>query len=141
MKLSITTTTTTFTTTTTYGDSGIMEMEPDIENMTLNEYLKYEAEKERRLRRNRKLRWNCDEGNTDDIWDITVEDVEMLRQLLTPTIHTSPEPDLVVQPYVPLIRFPNKLKVVREEEPDNDVDSISIQVPDVMDDMIQPLIP
>ncbi|GKF08484.1 hypothetical protein Tco_0042708 [Tanacetum coccineum] len=26
-----------------------MEMEPDIENMTLNEYLEYEAEKERRL--------------------------------------------------------------------------------------------
>ncbi|GJZ29790.1 hypothetical protein Tco_0574437 [Tanacetum coccineum] len=26
-------------------------MEPDIENMTLNEYLEYEAEKERRLRR------------------------------------------------------------------------------------------
>ncbi|GJT12031.1 hypothetical protein Tco_0859073 [Tanacetum coccineum] len=31
---------------------GIMEMEPDIENMTLNEYLEYEKEKERRLRRN-----------------------------------------------------------------------------------------
>ncbi|GKA32114.1 hypothetical protein Tco_0718481 [Tanacetum coccineum] len=29
--------------------SGIMEIEPDIENMTLNEYLEYEAEKERRL--------------------------------------------------------------------------------------------
>ncbi|GJX37860.1 hypothetical protein Tco_0251163 [Tanacetum coccineum] len=28
---------------------GIMEMEPDIENMTLNEYLEYEAEKERQL--------------------------------------------------------------------------------------------
>ncbi|GJU88449.1 reverse transcriptase domain-containing protein, partial [Tanacetum coccineum] len=28
---------------------GIMEMEPNIENMTLNEYLEYEAEKERRL--------------------------------------------------------------------------------------------
>ncbi|GJZ50404.1 hypothetical protein Tco_0604594 [Tanacetum coccineum] len=30
----------------------IMEMEPDIENMTLNEYLEYEAEKERRSWRN-----------------------------------------------------------------------------------------
>ncbi|GJZ54108.1 hypothetical protein Tco_0608993 [Tanacetum coccineum] len=29
-----------------------MEMEPDFENMTINEYLKYEAEMERRLRRN-----------------------------------------------------------------------------------------
>ncbi|GJZ34290.1 hypothetical protein Tco_0580107 [Tanacetum coccineum] len=35
-----------------YGELGsqrIMEMEHDIENMTLNEYLEYEAEKERRL--------------------------------------------------------------------------------------------
>ncbi|GKB16006.1 hypothetical protein Tco_0849929 [Tanacetum coccineum] len=30
-------------------DLGILEMEPDIENMTLDEYRKYEAEKERRL--------------------------------------------------------------------------------------------
>nr|GEZ36129.1 hypothetical protein [Tanacetum cinerariifolium] len=29
----------------------IMKMEPNIENMTLNEYLEYEAKKERRLRR------------------------------------------------------------------------------------------
>ncbi|GJW00399.1 retrovirus-related pol polyprotein from transposon TNT 1-94 [Tanacetum coccineum] len=33
-------------------DSGIMEIKPNIENMTINEYLKYEAEKERRLWRN-----------------------------------------------------------------------------------------
>ncbi|GJT03160.1 hypothetical protein Tco_0824329 [Tanacetum coccineum] len=31
---------------------GIIEMEPDIENMTLNKYLEYEAEKERRSWRN-----------------------------------------------------------------------------------------
>ncbi|GJX64354.1 hypothetical protein Tco_0298697 [Tanacetum coccineum] len=30
----------------------IMEMEPDIENMTLSEYLEYEVANERRLRRN-----------------------------------------------------------------------------------------
>ncbi|GKG57652.1 hypothetical protein Tco_0587250, partial [Tanacetum coccineum] len=34
----------------------------------------------------------------------------------------------------------DEVKVVREEEPDNDIDSISIQVPDVMDNVIQPLI-
>ncbi|GJW57726.1 hypothetical protein Tco_0104457 [Tanacetum coccineum] len=33
-------------------NSEIMEMEPDIENMTLNEYLEYEAKKERRSWRN-----------------------------------------------------------------------------------------
>ncbi|GJV68170.1 hypothetical protein Tco_1483679 [Tanacetum coccineum] len=32
-----------------YGVSGIMEMESDIENMTLDEYREYEAKKERRL--------------------------------------------------------------------------------------------
>ncbi|GJU51510.1 hypothetical protein Tco_1221065 [Tanacetum coccineum] len=60
-----------------------------------------------------------DEGNMDNIWDITVEDVERLRKLLTPTIHILPEPDHVVKPYVPLILLPNELKVVREEESDN----------------------
>ncbi|GKA79854.1 hypothetical protein Tco_0786450 [Tanacetum coccineum] len=70
-----------------------------------------------------------------------VKDVERLRQLLTPTVHTLHEPDLVLEPYVPLFPFPDDLKVVREEEPDNDIESISIQVLDVIDDMIQPLIP
>ncbi|GKC60698.1 hypothetical protein Tco_1088296 [Tanacetum coccineum] len=109
-------------------------MEPNIENMTMSEYLEYEAIKERRLcfkedynnwvrigvenlRKQEEAKVDdCDEGNMDDIWDITGEDVESLRQLLTPT-------------------------VVREEEPNNDVVSISIQVPDVIDDVIQPLIP
>ncbi|GKG33076.1 hypothetical protein Tco_0430586, partial [Tanacetum coccineum] len=49
---------------------------------------------------------DCDEGNMDDTWDVTVEDVERLRQLLTPTVHILLEPDHVVQPYVPLIPFP-----------------------------------
>ncbi|GJV19834.1 putative reverse transcriptase domain-containing protein [Tanacetum coccineum] len=31
---------------------GVMEVEPDIDKMTLNEYLEYEAKKERRIRRN-----------------------------------------------------------------------------------------
>ncbi|GKD53618.1 hypothetical protein Tco_1287005 [Tanacetum coccineum] len=84
---------------------------------------------------------DCDEGNMDNIWGITVKDVERIRQLLTPTVHTLPEPDPVVQPYVPLIPFPDEVKVVREEEPDNNIDSISIHVPDVTNDVIQPLIP
>ncbi|GJQ99547.1 putative ribonuclease H-like domain-containing protein [Tanacetum coccineum] len=37
---------------TSNANSGILEMEPDIENITINEYLEYEAEKERRLWRN-----------------------------------------------------------------------------------------
>ncbi|GJS87748.1 hypothetical protein Tco_0770384 [Tanacetum coccineum] len=118
-------------------------MELDIKNMTLYEYLKYEAEKERQLWRNVQSKRSptkyeeailtlftrireakvddCDEGNMDDIWDIMVEDVERLRQLLTPTVHILLKPDHVVQPYMPLIPFPNKVNVVREKEPDNDV--------------------
>ncbi|GKE06239.1 hypothetical protein Tco_1398257, partial [Tanacetum coccineum] len=168
----------------------IMEIEPDIENMTLNEYLKYAAEKERRLSRNLRSKRSpikyeeadfdsfnqdkmssytsdevdidsmtieeyelyiakqegakvdeCDEGDMYDIWDITVKDVERLKQLLTPSVYTMPEPDLVVQPSVPLLSSPNKVKVVRDEEPNNDSQNISIQVPDVMDDVMQPLIP
>ncbi|GJY79964.1 hypothetical protein Tco_0492715 [Tanacetum coccineum] len=195
-------------------------MEPDIENMTLNEYLKYEAEKERQLRRNVRSKRiptkyeevdfdyfqrdksstfsypyyhdlrplhpcfqsaqpytedglvssnksdkvdidsmtiaeyelyiakqeeakveECDEGDIYDIWDITVEDIERLRQLLTPSVHTLPESDPMVQPCVPLLPSPDEVKVIRDEESNNDVVGISIQVLDVMDDVIQPLIP
>ncbi|GKA10998.1 hypothetical protein Tco_0690431 [Tanacetum coccineum] len=81
-----------------------MEMEPDIENMTMNEYLEYEAMKERQL-------WDDDDdleedqkddGNdrdTSDIWDIRVEDVERIRQFFTPNV-----PDVienVIQPLIP----------------------------------------
>nr|GEY09904.1 hypothetical protein [Tanacetum cinerariifolium] len=38
------------------------------------------------------------------------------------------------------LREQKEAQVVREEEPDYDVDIISIHVPDVMNDMIQPLI-
>ncbi|GKA58361.1 hypothetical protein Tco_0757549 [Tanacetum coccineum] len=47
----------------------------------------------------------------------------------------------MVQSCVPLLPSPDEAKVVRDEEPNNDDDSISIHVPDVMDDVIQPLIP
>ncbi|GJV54126.1 hypothetical protein Tco_1449867, partial [Tanacetum coccineum] len=149
--------------------SGIMEIESDIENMTLNEYLEYKAKMERRLRRNVLSNINPtkyegadfnsfhrDKSRAFDYLyyheDIVIEkyyelppllpfeDVERLRRLLTPTVHTFPEPNLVVQPYMPLIPFPNEVKVVRQEEPDNDIDSIPTQVPDVNDDLIQPLI-
>ncbi|GJR48858.1 hypothetical protein Tco_1316961, partial [Tanacetum coccineum] len=49
-------------------------------------------------------------------------------KLLTPSIHTLPETNPVVQPYVQLIPFPDEVNVVRVEELYNDVDSISIQL-------------
>ncbi|GKD38430.1 hypothetical protein Tco_1258637, partial [Tanacetum coccineum] len=41
-----------------------------------------------------------DEGDMDVGWDITSKDVERLRQFLTPTIHTLPNLEPVVQPYM-----------------------------------------
>ncbi|GJW35132.1 hypothetical protein Tco_0058052 [Tanacetum coccineum] len=74
----------------------------------------------------------CDEGDIYDIWDITVVDAERLRMILTPSVHTLPDPDPVVQPCMPLLPSPDEVKIVRDEEPNND----SIQVPHVMDDVI-----
>ncbi|GJY98164.1 hypothetical protein Tco_0515074 [Tanacetum coccineum] len=60
-------------------------------------------------------------GNKDVGWDITVEDVERLRQFLTPTIHILPNRELVVQPYMLLGPVHDKEKIIREEEQDYDV--------------------
>ncbi|GKA75114.1 retrovirus-related pol polyprotein from transposon TNT 1-94 [Tanacetum coccineum] len=85
---------------------GNMEMEPDIENMKMSEYLEYEAAKERRLWddvRSRRSPTHYDEADlsssywnkgrkmvkdrdTFDIWDITVEDVERIRKFFTPNV-------------------------------------------------------
>ncbi|GJT18273.1 hypothetical protein Tco_0876979 [Tanacetum coccineum] len=82
-----------------------------------------------------------DEGDVDDSWDITIKDVESLRQILTPTIHTLPNLELVVQLYMPLSPFHYEAKVVMEEEQDYDINSIPLQDSDVMDGMMQPLTP
>ncbi|GKA14562.1 hypothetical protein Tco_0694208 [Tanacetum coccineum] len=62
-----------------------------------------------------------DEGYMNDGCDITVEDVERLRKILTPSIHTLPKLKPIVQPYMPLGLVCNKAKVVREEEQDYDI--------------------
>ncbi|GKC81566.1 hypothetical protein Tco_1137283 [Tanacetum coccineum] len=63
--------------------------------------------------------------------NITVEDVESLRQILTPTIHTLPNLEPVVQLYMPLSPFHDKASVTRGEEHD-----IPLQ-----DGIMQPLTP
>nr|GEY48012.1 reverse transcriptase domain-containing protein [Tanacetum cinerariifolium] len=70
---------------------------------------------------------DCDEWDMYDIWDVTVEDVKRLRQLLTPSVHALPEPKPMVQSCVPLLPSPNEIMVVREKETNNDVNRISIQ--------------
>ncbi|GJS61319.1 hypothetical protein Tco_0656103 [Tanacetum coccineum] len=111
-----------------YTEAGLVSSnesnEVDINSMTIAEHKLYIAKQELSFEE-----------------DITVEDVERLRQLLTPTVHTLPEPDPVVQLCVPLIPIPDEVKVLREKEPDNVINCIFIQVPDIMNDVIQPLIP
>nr|GEV33100.1 hypothetical protein [Tanacetum cinerariifolium] len=62
-----------------------------------------------------------DEVDMDDGWDIMIKDVERIRQILTPSIHTLPNLELVVQPYMPRGPIHNKVKVVREEEMEYDI--------------------
>ncbi|GKB83786.1 hypothetical protein Tco_0950681 [Tanacetum coccineum] len=50
-----------------------------------------------------------DEGDMNDGCDITVEDVERLRKILTPSIHTLPNLEPIEQPYMPLGLGPIKL--------------------------------
>ncbi|GJS34317.1 reverse transcriptase domain-containing protein [Tanacetum coccineum] len=62
-----------------------------------------------------------DEWDINDGWDITIKDVERLRQILTPTIHTLPNLELVVQPYMLRGLVRDEVKVVREEELEYDI--------------------
>ncbi|GJS34063.1 hypothetical protein Tco_0532445 [Tanacetum coccineum] len=106
--------------------------EVDIDSMTIAEYELYVRIAVKNLKKQEEAKVEeCDEGDIYDICDITVEDVERLRLILTLNIHSLPEPGLLVQPCVPLLPSPNELKVERDEESNNDV---SIHVPDVLDD-------
>ncbi|GKF55219.1 hypothetical protein Tco_0165559 [Tanacetum coccineum] len=58
-----------------------------------------------------------DEGDMNDGCDITVEDVERLRKILTPSIHALP----IVKPYMPPGLVCNKAEVVRKKEQDYDI--------------------
>ncbi|GJX58834.1 reverse transcriptase domain-containing protein [Tanacetum coccineum] len=74
-----------------------------------------------------------DEGDMDVSWDITRKDVERLRQFLTPTIHTIPNLEPVVQPYIPLGLVHDKDKIIRKKEQDYDIP--------LNDSVMQPLTP
>nr|GEU90589.1 hypothetical protein [Tanacetum cinerariifolium] len=73
----------------------------------------------------------CEDMN--DGCDITVEDVERLRKILTPSIHTLPNLEPMVQPYMPQGLVCNKEKVKMEEEHDYDIP--------LQDHVMQPLTP
>ncbi|GKC22930.1 hypothetical protein Tco_1025080 [Tanacetum coccineum] len=48
-----------------------------------NDLFKMKAKNLRRMQQEEDLEEECNEGNMEEIWDITIEDVEMLRQILT----------------------------------------------------------
>ncbi|GKA66008.1 hypothetical protein Tco_0765816 [Tanacetum coccineum] len=84
-----------------------------------------------------------DGGDMDVGWDITSKNVERLRQFLTPTIHTLPNLEPVVQPYIPLGPIHDKDKITREEEHDYDIplnDSImqTVHITPLDDDYVAP---
>ncbi|GKE70758.1 hypothetical protein Tco_1528830, partial [Tanacetum coccineum] len=74
-----------------------------------------------------------DGGDMDVGRDITNKDKERLRKFLTPTIHTLPNLEPVVQPYIPLGLVHDKDKIIREEEQDYDTP--------LDDSIMQPLTP
>ncbi|GJX82956.1 hypothetical protein Tco_0332437 [Tanacetum coccineum] len=74
-----------------------------------------------------------EEGDMDVGWDISSKDVERLRQFLTPTIHTLPNLEPVVQPYILLGPVHDKDKIIREKEQDYDIP--------LKDSIMQPLTP
>ncbi|GJY47564.1 hypothetical protein Tco_0436627 [Tanacetum coccineum] len=74
-----------------------------------------------------------DEGDMNNGCNIMVDDVERLRKILTPSIHTLPNLEPIVQPYMPLRLVCNKAKVVREKEKDYDIP--------LQDHIMQPLTP
>ncbi|GJU85893.1 hypothetical protein Tco_1293439 [Tanacetum coccineum] len=73
-----------------------------------------------------------DEWDIDDSWKIMAKDVERLRHILTPIVHTLPNFELVVQPYMPIDPV-RDAKVKKEEEHDY---NITLQ-----DGIMQPLTP
>ncbi|GKE09700.1 hypothetical protein Tco_1413251 [Tanacetum coccineum] len=80
-----------------------------------------------------KMKAQEDDGDINDGRDITSKDVKRLRQILTPTIHTLPNLEPMVQPYMPLGPVHDVKKVKREEKHDYDIP--------LHDGVMQPLTP
>ncbi|GJX36055.1 hypothetical protein Tco_0247612 [Tanacetum coccineum] len=62
-----------------------------------------------------------DEEDMDVSWDITSKDIKRHRQFLTPTIHTLPNLEPVVQTYIPLRPVHDMDNVVKEKQYDYDI--------------------
>ncbi|GJY33540.1 hypothetical protein Tco_0418009 [Tanacetum coccineum] len=141
---------------------GNMKMELDIENMTISEYLEYEAAKERRLRdgvRSRRSPTNYDEADVDSFhWNKSMTFSYPYSYNLTPPHRC----------FLPVQRYPKNYFVSTNESNDDDdseedqeedgddrgtfdmwditVEDVErtrkfFNVPDEIDEIIQPLIP
>ncbi|GKB75450.1 hypothetical protein Tco_0942345, partial [Tanacetum coccineum] len=129
----------------------IMEMEPDIENMTLNEYLEYEAKKERRSWRNarskraEKLRRMGQEKVQNGCDDDTSRDTnhESGNLLNFPIFLATNEFSSICEQDVDLEK--EEAQVEDDDDEDTydiwDIWDITPNVPDEIDEVIQPLIP
>ncbi|GJX47243.1 reverse transcriptase domain-containing protein [Tanacetum coccineum] len=91
------------------------------EHLTKEYPLKKEEEAIKHSKYMESLEETDDDGDMDVGWDITSKDVERLRQFLTPTIHTLPNLEPVVQPYIPLGPVHDMDKIVKEKKQDYDI--------------------
>nr|GEV99694.1 hypothetical protein [Tanacetum cinerariifolium] len=62
-----------------------------------------------------------DEGDMDDSWDITIKDIERLRKILIPTMHTLPNLEPMVQLCMPRGPVRDEVQVVKETKLEYDV--------------------
>ncbi|GJV74038.1 hypothetical protein Tco_1494033 [Tanacetum coccineum] len=96
-----------------------MEMEPDIENMTMNEYFEYEAAKERQL-------WTMfDQRSTKNINEADVDSFHQNKSktFSYPYSHNLTPP----HPYfLPVQSYPNNYLVSTNESNDADIENITI---------------
>nr|GEY67605.1 retrotransposon protein [Tanacetum cinerariifolium] len=76
---------------------GIIKMEPDIKNMTLNEYLEYEAVKEMRLWDNVQSKSSPTRNERAD-FNFSHRDKKVIQPLIPQPIHTTPPNDDYVAP-------------------------------------------
>ncbi|GKE29485.1 hypothetical protein Tco_1444869, partial [Tanacetum coccineum] len=97
-----------------------MKMELDIENMTISEYLEYEAAKERRLRdgvRSRRSPTNYDEADVDSFhWNKSMTFSYPYSYNLTPPHRC----------FLPVQRYPKNYFVSTNESNDVDIENMTI---------------
>nr|GEV01498.1 hypothetical protein [Tanacetum cinerariifolium] len=120
---------------------GIMGMEPDIENMMLNEYLEYKAAKERQLWdnvRSRRSPTNYDKADFDSFHRIRVVRLTIRQDIVQDSIceqNVDSEEDQEED------GDDGDMRDIKVEDVERIRQLITPNFPDVMDDIIQPLIP